>query len=128
MITLDAASLISSLSTGSYSVVRTARGTFTNGIAVPGATSTFTIVAAAYQASGRDLQRLPEERRSVATKKIITTTRLLASAQAGEGGIDGDYQADLITIDGVVHEVQTVGRHPGAGGVDFYVCIAQAVG
>ena len=131
MITLDAGSLISSLSTGDYTITRTAIGTYgtaagTGGVAIPGATSTLTINAAIYQASGRDLERLPEARRSISTIKIFTTTLLYTGAQSGQGGAQGSFQADTISYNGVTHELQTVGTWPGADG--FYDCLAQAVG
>ena len=125
-ITLDTAALISSLSTGTYTVTRTPAGTFANGVAVPGTPTTLQITAAIYQASGRDLERLPEMRRSVATIKIFTTTQLRTGAQQGQGNGEGAYQADRITYNGLQYEVQQVGRYPGTA--DFYSCIAQAVG
>lgn len=127
MITLDATSLIDSLSTetGTYTITRTvASSTYSGGVAVPGSTSTVTITAAVYQATGRDLQRLPEERRSIATVKIFTATRLYTGAQAGTGS-EATYNADRITVDGVVHEVQTVAAWPAAS--EFYECLAQAI-
>jgi len=125
-ITLDTAALISSLSTGTYAVTRTPAGSYVNGVAVPGTPTTLQITAAIYQASGRDLERLPEGRRSVATIKVFTTTQLRTGAQQGQGGTEGQYQADRISYNGLQYEVQQVGRHPGA--VDFYSCLAQAVG
>jgi len=124
-ITLDAADLIDSLSTGSYSVTRRPHATFTAGIAVPQSPTTITITASVYQATGRDLQRLPEERRSIATMRIFTTTRLYVGAEIGTG-TEATYDADRITIDGVVYELQTVGAWPGQ--VGFYDCLAQAGG
>lgn len=125
MITLDAADLIDSLSTGSYSVTRRPHAVFVDGIAVQQSPSTLTITAAVYQATGRDLQRLPEERRSIATMRIFTTTRLYVGAEIGTSS-EATYDADRITIDGVVYELQTVGAWPGQ--VGFYDCLAQAVG
>lgn len=67
---LDVADLVASFTTGTYTVTRRVAATYTAGIATPGATSTFTIVAAVVPASGRDLLRLPEGRRSTETKTI----------------------------------------------------------
>jgi len=125
-ISLDTAALISSLSTGRYTVTRTPAPSYAGGIAVPGTPSTFEISAAVYQASGRDIERLPEGRRSTATKKLFTTTPLRVGAQSGQGGAESGVASDRVLIDGVQHEVQTVGRHPGT--TDFYVALLQAVG
>lgn len=126
-ITLNAASLIKSLSTGTYTVTRRAASTYSaGGVVVPGAETTLSIIAAIYQSTGRDLQRLPEARRSIATMTIFTTTRLYVGAQEDEGGTESDFDSDRITIDGVVYEVQTVGAFPGAPG--YYSALAQATG
>lgn len=128
---LDAASLIESLSTGSiadgtpYTVTRHAAATFTAGIAVPISPSTITITASVYQATGRDLQRLPEERRSISTMIVFTTTRLYTGAEHGIGS-ESVNEADQIAIGGLAYELQTVEAWPGA--VGFYKCVAQAVG
>ena len=121
---LDAADLIDSLSTGDYTVTRTAAGTFAAGIAVPGAISSVTITAAVYQATGRDLERLPEARRSIESRVLFTVTRLYTGAQHGVT-TEGDYEADRVAIDGRAFELQHVGAFPGSPG--YYSCIVQAV-
>ena len=100
MIDLDGTDLIESLSTGTYTITRRVAGSYVNGIYVPGATSTFTIIAAIVPATGRDLLRLPEGRRSVETRILFTTSTMLVGAQAGTN------DADLVTVDGDVWEVQ----------------------
>lgn len=121
---LDAADLISSLSTGSYVVTRTATGTFSHAIAVPGESSMLSIEAAVYPATGRDLLRLPELRRSIETKIVFTTTRLYAGAEQGTGS-EANYEADQITIDGDAFEVQQSGAWPGM--VGYYRAVVQAI-
>lgn len=124
-IDLDAADLIDSLSTGDYEVVRTRRAGFIDGIASPVLVSRLRIRAAVYQASGRDLQRLPEERRSIATRMVYTTTRLFVGAGQAVGP-DGAFEADRLVDDGIEWEVQQVGAFPGGPG--YFQCIVQAVG
>lgn len=101
MIDLEAEDILQDLGQSTYTVTRRAAASFTSGIAAAGATSTFTITAAIWPASGRDLQRLPELRRTIETRAGVTTTQLLV------GGQGSSNEADLITIDGVLWEVQT---------------------
>lgn len=112
---MDISDLIESFATnadggGQLVVTRRARGTFVRGIATPGATSTLTITAVPRPVSGRDLQRLPEGRRTQETRVFDTTTELLAGDQ------DGAREADLVDIegDGRPWEVQQVQRWPSA--------------
>ncbi len=127
MITLDCADLISSLSTDGtpYTITRTALGVFTAGVAVPGAVTSLTVDAAVYQATGRDLLLLPEARRSESQMIIFTVTRLYTGAEAGTGS-EATYQADKITIGGLLYEVHECGSWPGQPG--FFRAVAQALG
>lgn len=113
---LNAAELISSLSTGTYTLTRRAAATYTAGRPVAGSTTTTTITASVVPASGRDLLRLEEGRRSVETRLVFTTTELRV-------GVSGTSEADLVTIDGASWEVQQVETWPGA--VGFYRAIVQ---
>jgi hypothetical protein len=117
---LDAARVIKSLATGTYTVTRRAAATYVDGEAVPGATSTFTVVGVETPASGRDLLRLPEGRRSTKTRMFYTASMLLVGAQAGA------YEADQIEIDGDVWEVQKAGAWKAAAG--YCEAIVQRVG
>lgn len=119
-IELDAVDLIDSLSTGVYVVTRRAAATYVDGVAVPGVTSTFGVVAAVVPASGRDLLRLPEGRRSVETRAIYTAGPLLVGARAGVN------EADLVEIDGDAWEVQMVETWKAATG--YVKAIAQRAG
>lgn len=103
---MDVAGLISSFSSGTYTVTRRAAATITTGRAVAGATSSVTITASVQPASGRDLQRLPEGRRAIETLTLFTTTQLLV------GGQGAANEADLVTIGGKVYEVQLVETWP----------------
>ena len=100
-----------------YTITRRAAATYVNGIAVPGATTTLQTTAAFWPASGRDLQRLPEGRRSLATMAGVSTEKLVL------GGQGGANEADLITIDGEPWEVQTVGTWPN--NPRFYTVVVQ---
>jgi membrane protein implicated in regulation of membrane protease activity len=116
MIDLDGADLIADFATDTYSVTRRAAATYVDGIATPGATTTFSILAAVVPASGRDLLRLPEGRRSTETKTVYTASVLLVGAVGGN-------EADIVTIEGDSWEVQTAGQWPAATG--FCVAIVQ---
>lgn len=100
MLDLEALDIIEDLGQSTYTVTRRAAASFTNGIATAGATSTITIAAAVWPATGRELQRLPELRRTLETRAGVTTTQLLT------GGQGSANEADLISIDGVLWEVQ----------------------
>ena len=117
---LDAGALIDSFKTGDYVVTQRAKGSHLKGRAVAGATSTLTISASVQPANGRDLQRLPEERRSVETRVIYTRTELRVGAQ------DAAFESDLVAIDGKNWEVQNVQDWPAA--VGYFRVLAQMVG
>lgn len=102
MMEIDAPDMIASFG-GTYTVHRRAAGTFSGGIAVPGATSTLSVLACFWPASGRDLERLPELRYSTEVRMGVCDTALLV------GGQGSANEADLVTIDGVLWEVQSVG-------------------
>ncbi len=114
MIDLDAADLIADLATGTYTVTRRAAGTYVHGIATPGTTSTLSITAAVVPERGRDLERLPQGRQTIETRAVYTPTLMLVGAQAGAN------EADLITIDGDLWEVQLAERWPAAGAASSY--------
>jgi len=89
----------------SYSVTRRGAATLVKGISHPGPTTTHAIVASVQPASGRDLLRLPEGRRTTETRMLYTITELLTGGEANE--------ADLVTVDGALWEVQHVETFPG---------------
>lgn len=106
---------IDALSTGTYTVTRRAKATFSAGRAVAGSTSTLSITAAVVPASGRDLLRLPEGRRATETRIVFTATQLVVGGQASSN------EADLVNIDGATWEVQQIETFPG-----YYRAIVQA--
>jgi hypothetical protein len=121
---VDAADLISDFATGTYTVTRRAAATLVKGRAQPGATSTLTVTASVQPASGRDLLRLPEGRRSIETRVVFTATQLLI-------GIEGAAnESDLISIDGQTWEVQQVQSWRLSPSTDapYWRCIVQAAG
>ncbi len=112
---LDAAGIISRLRTAaSYTVTRRAKATYVDGVVVPGATSTFTIAAVVASTSGRDLKRLPEGRSSTDMQTIYTPTTLYVGAQ------NGNYESDLVSLNGDQWEVQFADVWPSATGADGY--------
>lgn len=119
MITLDAQDVIESLSTHTnVTGTHRAAATYVNGVATAGATSAFTIAyAVIVPASGRQLQRLPEGRRSQETRAVYTAGALLVGAQAGVS------EADLITLDGAVWECQSASSWAAA--VGYYEALIQ---
>jgi len=101
---VDIDSLIQSFMTqgGSYTVTRRQRAAYSRGIAQPTNDFTITIKACVQPATGKDLLRLPEGRRSNETRVLFTTTELDC------GDVDSDFEADTVTIDGAFWEVQHV--------------------
>lgn len=85
-------------------VVRVRRGASTldaNGFAVVGASSSQTIRAIVYPATGRDMAALPEGKRTEETIKVITTEELRTAAP-------GSGPADRLTYQGKTYEVATL--------------------
>lgn len=101
-----------------FTVTRRAAAVITNGIATAGAPSTLSIYAAIWPATGRELQRLPELRRSLETRAGVTSTQLLV------GGQGASNEADLITIDGALWEVQSCGAFD-VNAPDFFTFVVQ---
>jgi hypothetical protein len=114
---MDATALISSFSTGTYTVSRRVASTYTKGNPVSAIPSTFTIDAAVIPATGKDLQRLPEGRRAIESKTVYTPTLLYTGGQ-GEAN-----EADWISIDSANWEVQHV--ETWEADASFYVCVVQ---
>ena len=99
---MDIDSLIQSFMTqgGPYTVTRRQRAAYARGIAQPTNDFTITIKASVQPATGKDLLRLPEGRRSNETRVLYTTTQLDC------GDVDGPYEAATVPIDGAFWEVQ----------------------
>lgn len=108
---------IASLATGTYLVTRRAASTYVDGVATPGAETTFNTVAVAVPVSGRELQRLPEGMRSREVMRIFTEDEL-RTVQPGS-------DPDLVSIDGYLFEVQAVSRWVAGG---YYEAFAVKVG
>jgi hypothetical protein len=127
---VNTARAIGRLATGTYTVTRRPAAGVLLGRAVPGVPTTFPIVASVQDPTGRDLLRLPEERRSKATRVVFTTSQLVTGAQKGEpAAAGGANEADLVQIDGVLWEVQHVETwHDPRGGPDAFRAVVQAHG
>lgn len=116
---MDLSALITSFSTGTYTVTRRTKGGFTRGVANDPTTSTFTITASVQPISGRDLQRLPELRDNRETRVLFTTTQLLTG--------DSTREADLVAINGENFECQHVEQWIQAGSQGTgYRCVVQS--
>ena len=118
---MNAGAIIARFARGAtFAVTRRAAPTYVDGILVPGSTSSLTIVARPRPATGRDLLRLPEGRRSVETRIFETTTLLLVADQAGANN------SDLVSIEGRLWEVQHVEEWPrSVADAAFYTVIVQ---
>jgi hypothetical protein len=122
---VNISSLIASFATGTYTVTRRTRGTVSYGKIADGTTSTFTITASVSPAAGRDLQKLPEGMIANSAFAVITTTQLYTSNQAG-ADVEGGYQPDSISIEGVSHLVEHVERWQDSSSGDVgYRCIVR---
>lgn len=99
---MSATDAIGSLATGSYTVTRHAAGTRVQGRSVPGAVSTFSIIASVQPVTGRQLQDLPEGQRGTETIAIYTRTELKTRS--------ADSEPDLVDNEGVPFEVVRVER------------------
>jgi hypothetical protein len=120
---VDIAALISSFTTGTYVVTRTAAEKLKRG-RVPASPSetTFSITAAVTAAMGSDLMRLAEGIRTNETHAVFTTTQLFV------GGQGADFEPDQISIDGEDWQVQHCERwtDPVSGGLGFRALV-QAI-
>ena len=87
-------------------------------------TSTLSILASAQPASGRDMQRLADGKITGDLWTVWTKTRLYIGAT--EGGTEGGYLPDLITIGDKQHEVEHL-EHWSAFGSEHYKAICRAV-
>lgn len=109
----DLSSVIAQLPSGTYTVTRAAPTTTTGGRAVPGSTSTLSIVASVQPLNGRDLKQLPEGMRTEELQKIYSSTALRTQ---------GPGQApDKIAIGSETWEVRRVEDWSQTG--NFYMAI-----
>lgn len=119
---MNPAAIIARFATGTYTVTRRTSGGYDQGRALPTTDASFSVVAAVAPASGNDLQRLPEGRRTIDSKIVFTPTELLTGAQGGT------YEADWIAIDGGSWECQHVEKWTpptSDGTAPGYRCIVQ---
>lgn len=112
---------IGSLSTGVYTVTRTAPGTYdANGKFVAGATSTLAgVVATVQPVSGRQLRDVPEGQRGDELRVIYTETELWPRTPSQAG--------DRITLDGEAWVIVRAERWQGLGGVHWRAYAARQV-
>ena len=117
---MDASRIIERFA-ATYTVTRRVKAGYdTHGVAQAMTTSTLSIVAAIVPAEGDDLQRLPEGRRSVETRAVYTTTQLLI------GDENAANEADLISLDGVMWEVEHADYWSNLGATFCHALIQRA--
>lgn len=120
---MDVAALISRFATGSYAVRRWRQRPPTRGQGRVVLDSSFTIEASVVPVSAQDLERMPEGRRALESRALITATELK------KGGDLDSLEADWVAIDGRDWEVQEVDVWRPYAGVSApgYRCVVQAV-
>lgn len=118
---MNARETIAEFATGTYAVSRKIAGTFVDGIAVPAVATTVQIVASVQSPVGRDLDLVPEDRRSNESRVVFTADPLYTGGEAAA------FEADHVSIDGVDFEVHRceVWRQPN-GDDPFYRAIVVA--
>lgn len=115
---------IASLATGTYQVTRTAAGTRDHGRHMPGAVTTFAIVAGIDPMTGRALQDLPEGQRGDEAIKVYTTTRLRTRAEGEPDRIAYDPPGEPTS--GQLWTVTTVSTLEGFGEVHYEAVACRA--
>lgn len=117
---MDAARIILRFAS-TYTVTRRVKAGYdSKGVAKSMTTSTLSIVAAIVPAEGRDLERLPEGRRSFETRAVFTATPLLV------GDENAANESDLITVDEASWEVESVANWSSLGAVFCHALIQRA--
>ncbi len=94
-----------------YTVTRTAAGTYTLGRYTAGSTTSPSALASVQPVTGRDLQLVPEARRTETVIKLYADVEMVA--------LDETYDGDQLTYDGDTYTVITSERWDGFGG-DVY--------
>lgn len=115
----DLSSTVANFATGTYTVTRAdGPGSHVDGVFTPASSSTLAVLAAVFPLAGRELQRLPEGRRTGDVREMFTTVALRVSAP--------EQAADLVEVDGASFEVEVVEDWNAAG--RFYRSLIRKVG
>jgi hypothetical protein len=102
--------MIPMLDPATYTVTRYTDGAYTNGLPNQGTSSTFTIRASIQPMSGDELQRASEGLRATHGIKIYASRAVVLRTVEAQGA-----QADRVTYDGRVYQIQRVGAYtPGS--------------
>ncbi len=101
------AGVIASLGGGTLTVTRRAAGTYVNGVLVPGATTTLSIVGLVAPLSGEEMRREAPGRSSGDVQWVMTATAVLVP----RGAPDTAQGGDLVSINGISYEVEAVERY-----------------
>jgi hypothetical protein len=118
---MDLSGVVLSLASGTYTVTRRTVADppyDADGIATAISTTTLSATGSIQPASGRDLKRLPEGRRTSESRVFFTPTELRSVASGQE--------ADLISADGDTWEVSNIEPWPALG--NYYRAIITKVG
>lgn len=117
---LNLPGLLASFATGTYTVTRRQSGGLLRGVQATTTNTTLQVQASVQPATGRDLLRLPELRRTKETRVVFSTTQLLTGDQ-GQG-----FEADWITINGDPWEIEHVEQWLQVDSTIMWRCLAQA--
>lgn len=99
--------VIADLGGATYQVTRRQRSKRVKGVAVQGLATTHDVFASVQPATGRDLMKLPEGRRSEETRVLYAIGDLQL------GGQGASHESDRVSIDGETWEVQHIEKWPG---------------
>lgn len=97
---------MSLISKASYDISRTTEGSFSAGVYIPGATSTFTIKGNIQPLSGAEILQLPEADRKRQSMWLYTKEELLEN--------------DIITVNGKPYEIHPVEDWTRQGRLQHY--------
>lgn len=98
------AATVKAFVTGTYTVTRTAAGSYSGGLYTPGAESSFTIDAGIFPLTGRELANLPQGQHGTEVRQLFTLTELKTRTPSTE--------PDTIDISGETWEVLSVSQYP----------------
>lgn len=113
---MDLSFAILGFATGTYTVTRNTASYGSDGRLTAASPTTFSITASVQPLSGRDLQRLPEGKRTREARAVFTPTMLTP----------GPNLPDQIQIDGLAWEVDSVQDWQNLGG--YYRAVVLKMG
>ena len=112
---MNLSSIITNLGATSYIVTRLASNGYTDGRRNAPTSSTLTVLAMVQPLAGRELDRMPEGLQDKELRAVWTEADLKVTV------VGGDNEPDVITIDGVPYQVQTVENWSQLGNYRRYI-------